>query len=386
MTFSSRTNWKPTDSRYIAAASAAHATGEALIDLTVASPAAVGLGMAAERVLEPLRRVENLSYDPQPFGLLSAREAVAGYYAARGAAIDAGALVLTASTSEAYSYLLRLLCEVDDEILIAAPGYPLLDVLAQVNDVRLRHYPLFYDHGWHIDRAELEAMLTERTRAIIVVHPNNPTGHYTRNAERNWLQDICTKQRIALVVDEVFLNFEIETPVQSFAAGDHPALTFVLSGLSKIAALPQMKAAWLAAVGEGSEEALRRLEIIADSYLSVSTPVQHALPHWLAAAATVQTAIKERVRNNLTRLDSALAAGTMVSRFAVEAGWYAILRLPDVAEDEEAAVRLLQQHRVLVQPGHLFGMSGEGRLVVSLLPEEEVFAEGVKQIVEFAAG
>ncbi len=387
MKFSTRTGWHRSESHYVAAVARARAADElqhTLIDLTVANPAACGLGMNSNRALAPLSRVENLIYDPQPLGMLRPREAVAAYYADRSATVAAEKILLTASTSEAYTYLLRLLCNVNDEVLIAAPGYPLLDVLAELCDVSLKYYPVFYDHGWHIDRAALETAITPRTRAIIVVHPNNPTGHYTRTGERAYLETICGQHDLALIVDEVFLDYAIDFPGESFVCGDHPALTFVLSGLSKIAALPQMKVGWMAAAGPGSGEALERLEIIADSYLSVGTPAQNALRDWLKASAVVQAVVRARVQANLAAIAEMLPPLSPITRLLVEAGWYAILRLPNLAQAEEVAVRLLKTHQVLVQPGHLFGMDEDCWLVISLLPEETVFREGFRRILEFA--
>lgn len=385
MKFSERTAWRASDSAYSTAVARARAAGKPLIDLTVTNPASCGLGMDAERVLAPLGDAGNLSYDPQPFGLMSAREAVAGYYAAHGAVAPPESIVLTASTSEAYSYLLRLLCDVDDEILIASPGYPLLDVLADLNDVKLIHYSLFYDHGWHIDSGALEQLVTPRTRAIVVVHPNNPTGHYTGVGERRFLEALCAQHGLALIVDEVFLDYSLGEVATSFMCGAHPVLTAVLSGLSKVAALPQMKAAWMAVCGPGSEQALARLELIADSYLSVSTPTLNAVPVWLEAGDAVRAAICTRVAANLNALDEMLAAQSLVSRFEVDAGWYVVLRLPDLTGDEEAAVRLIEKRGVLTQPGHLFCMAGDCRLVVSLLPERAIFGAGIAEILEFAS-
>lgn len=387
MKFSTRTTWCPSESRYVAAVVRARAMGEkhgTLVDLTVANPAACGLGMDADRALAPLSRVENLVYEPQPFGMLRAREAVAAYYAERSATVYAEKILLTASTSEAYSYLLRLLCNVHDEVLIAAPGYPLLDVLTELCDVTLKHYPLFYDHGWHIDRAALEAAITMRTRAIVVIHPNNPTGHYTREGERAFLEAICEQHDLALIVDEVFLDYAIDLTGQSFACGAHPVPTFVLSGLSKIAALPQMKVAWMAVAGPGCKDALERLEIIADSYLSVGAPAQHALRDWLEASAFVQAGIRGRVQANLATLAGMISPLSPVTCLKIEAGWYSILRLPDLVQAKEIAVLLLETQQVLVQPEHLFGMGGDCRMVISLLPEEVVFREGIRRIMEFA--
>jgi aspartate/methionine/tyrosine aminotransferase len=340
--------------------------------------------MAAERVLTPLADASNSTYDPQPFGLIHAREAVAAYYAARGAPVSPHSIVLTASTSEAYSYLLRLFCDVGDEVLIASPSYPLLDVLADLNDVKLVHYPLFYDHGWHVDSGGLEKLVSARTRAIVVIHPNNPTGHYTGVGERRFLEALCAQHNLALIVDEVFLDYSLGEDVGSFACGAHSVLTVVLSGLSKVAGLGQMKVAWMVVDGPGAVEALGRLEVIADSYLSVSAPAQNALPGWLEAGEMVRDGIRTRVTANLRALDEMLAGQCLVSRLQVDAGWYVILRLPDLAEDKELAARLVEERGVLTQPGELFGMAGRGQLVVSLLPEREVFDAGLREIVEFA--
>ena len=235
----------------------------------------------------------------------SARAAVAGYYAGHRADVDPDAVVLTTSTSEGYGYLFRLLCNAGDEVLVAQPSYPLFDFLADLEDVRLRAYPLFYDYGWWIDFAELERRIGPRTRAIVVVHPNNPTGHTTGAAERRKLEEICVRHGLALIVDEVFLDYPLgeaitETRLESFTVGPHPVLTFVLSGMSKIAALPQMKVGWIVGLGpeEVRRQAMGRLEVIADTFLSMNAPVQLALPVWLARRGEIQTQILERVRRN----------------------------------------------------------------------------------------
>jgi hypothetical protein len=253
--FSSRTSWDAGESSYAAAVREARASGGRLYDLTVSNPTRCGFAYDAEALLKPLADARALVYDPDPRGMVSAREAVAGYYAGRGAEVPVDDLVLATSTSESYSFLFRLLCDPGDEVLVAQPSYPLFDFLADLDDVRLRPYPLFYDHGWSIDFAELERAVTLRTRAIVVVHPNNPTGHWTGAREREALEALCARHGLALIVDEVFLDYSLnngplrESAAGSFACGAHPVLTFVLSGLSKIAGLPQMKAAWIATLG-----------------------------------------------------------------------------------------------------------------------------------------
>lgn len=332
-------------------------------------------------ILAPLADAKALVYDPNPQGMQRAREAVAGYYREHGATVDPDALVLTTSTSEGYGYLFRLVCNAGDEVLVAQPSYPLFDFLADLEDVKLKPYPLFYDYGWWIDFAELERRIGPRTRAIVVVHPNNPTGHGTTAAERRKLEELCKQHGLALIVDEVFLDYSLERTeaeaLVSFAVGPHPVLTFVLSGMSKIAGLPQMKAAWIAGFGPElvRHDAMGRLEVIADTFLSLNAPVQIALPHWLEGRKKIQEQILNRVRMNL---GCAVESGVEV--FRVEAGWCAILRLPRLGMGREVAETLLQEHGVIAHPGSFYGIAEGGRVVVSLIGPAEEFAVGMKRI------
>ena len=269
------------------------------------------------------------------------------------------------------------------KLLIAQPSYPLFDFLAQLENVRLIPYSLFYDHGWRLDAESIRRQITSRTRGIALVHPNNPTGHFTKDAERAELEALCEEHGLALIVDEVFLDYGIGGHSgRSFASGPHPVLTFVLSGLSKIAALPQMKAAWIAAFGPEPDlrPALDRLEVMADTFLSMNAPVQCALPSWLAKRAGLQSQISARAEGNLRELDSILAEQDLVSRLAVEAGWYAVLRVPAVIPGEQLAVLLVRDHGVSVHPGYFFGFAGDGWVVVSLLTAPEEFRPGVLAI------
>jgi aspartate/methionine/tyrosine aminotransferase len=323
-------------------------------------------------------------YDPEPKGLSSARDAVSLYYRDHGAEVDPNHIFLTTSTSEAYSFLFRLLCDPGDEVLIGQPGYPLFDFLAQLDDIRLIPYQLFYDHGWHLDLDALRRRITPRTRAITLVHPNNPTGHFTRAAERAAIEDLCREHNLALIVDEVFLDYGIppQEGQPSFVTGDHPVPTFVLSGLSKIAALPQMKAAWIACF---AEDALQRLEVIADTFLSMSAPIQHALPEWLQHRAMLQQQIQDRVVVNIATLDTILSRQTLVTRLEIEAGWYAVVRVPELQSQEQTALDLLLKRGVVVHPGGFFGFSGQGWLVVSLLGEQKEVERGIDELCrEFA--
>ncbi len=357
------------------------AAGARLWDLTASNPTVCGFTYDAGSILGPLNDREALRYEPNPRGVLSAREAVSRYYRDHGARVDAEQIFLTSSTSEAYSFLFRLLCDPGDEVLIGQPGYPLFDFLAQLDDVRLVPYELFYDHGWHLDLQALSRRITPRTRAIAIVHPNNPTGHFTRDRERAALEEVCREHRLALIVDEVFLDYGLpgHEAGQSFATGSHVVPTFVLSGLSKVAALPQMKAAWMACFAE--PEALQRLEVIGDTFLSMSAPIQHALPAWLSERGMPQEQIRKRLEHNLATLDAILLRQTLVSRLDVEAGWYVVLRVPGLQSEEETALELLRKRAVVVHPGGFFGFSGQGWLVVSLLAPEGEFAAGMEAIV-----
>ena len=381
MRFSARTDWDVAETRLARALRQRRAAGLPLLDLTASNPTRCGFHYDEAAILAALGDRRAMQYDPDPRGLMRAREAVARYYAGHGAAVSPDKIFLTTSTSEAYSWAFRLLCNAGEEVLIAQPSYPLFDFLAQLEDVQLRPYPLFYDHGWHIDVAGLRERIGPATRAVAVVHPNNPTGHWTR--ERSELESLCANHGLALVVDEVFLDYPLtDSAAASFAAGEHRALTFVLSGISKIAALPQMKAAWIAAAGpEGQlRPALERLEVVADTFLSMNAPVQWALGDWLDSAGAVQEEIRHRTRANLHVLDAALGRCPVVTRLAVEAGWYAVLRVPALERDEDLAIRLIEECGVSVHPGYFFGFSGDGWLVASLLTPEEEFREGIEAI------
>lgn len=380
--FSGRTAWDLSETELARAVRERRAAGLPLVDLTASNPTRCGFEYDGAEILAGLARPEALVYEADPHGMLRAREAVCGYYAALGARVETKNLFLTPSTSEAYSYLFRLLCDPGDEVLIAQPSYPLFDFLAQLDGVRLVPFPLFYDYGWHLDAETLRRAITPRTRAIAVVHPNNPTGHFTKAAERRELEAICAERGLALIVDEVFLDYGLGAKAEpSFASGEHPALTFVLSGLSKIAALPQMKAAWIAAFGPEADlrEVLARLEVIADTFLSINAPVQCALPEWLEGRWAIQEQIRERLRQNLAALDRELE-GSSVSRLEVEAGWYAVLRVPAIEPDEALAARLVREHGVEVHPGSFFGFPGSGWVVLSLLTLEREFSRGIRSI------
>lgn len=381
--FSRRTNWSLTPNRYSVAIHAKRASGATLLDLTASNPTTIGLRFESERVLAALSMPEGLRYEPAPNGMLHARRAVSAYYAGMGFQVSPDSVVLSVSTSEAYSYCFRLLCDPGDEVLVPQPSYPLFEFLADLQDVRLVPYRLLYDHGWQIDFHSLEAAISNRTRAVLLVNPNNPTGSYVKTAEQYLLNSICSKHQIAIIADEVFLDYSLGGPTtESFVTNDG-ALTFTLSGLSKICALPQMKLAWTVLSGppEIVYEAIARLEVIADTYLSVNAPIQWALESLLSTRSQIQEQLIARIRRNLSELDSQLNSQSLVSRLKVEAGWYAILRVPATRSDEELSIELIEKDEVLVQPGHFYDFGSDGYLVISLITPEREFQDGLKRVL-----
>ncbi len=381
MRFSQRTNWNTEESELARAHRLRIEAGLPIADLTASNPTRCGFKYPPG-LLAALTHPQALDYDPQPMGSLRARQAVCGYYSQLGPELDPEQLVLTTSTSEAYSFLFRLLCDPDSEILVPQPGYPLFDFLAVLDDVRIKPVPLLYDQGWQIDPAGFLRAITPDTRAIVLVHPNNPTGHFTKPWEAEALAKICRQFDLSLIVDEVFLDYGFSAPGQSFAAGLIGVPVFVVSGLSKIAGLPQMKAAWIVATGPGHADAITRLEVIADTFLSMNAPVQCALPAWLEDRAAIQTQIKNRVTANLAMLDSQLLRLPEVKRLEAEGGWYAVLRIPALDSDEQTVLALLDRG-VWVHPGYFFGMAESGWLVVSLLAQESEFSIGVTALVDY---
>jgi alanine-synthesizing transaminase len=381
--FAKRTNWNLETNRLSAALAAHRAAGKPLIDLTLSNPTECGFQYDEEAILSALRNPAALRYEPNPRGLAVARSAVAQYYAERAAIVSNDDIFLTTSTSEAYSYVFRTLCNPDDELLIPAPSYPLFEFLADIQDVRLAGYPLVYDYGWQIDFHALEQAITPRTRGVIVVHPNNPTGHFAKPEEMRKLSEICAARGIAIIADEVFLDFALnEKQIATFAANSG-ALTFTMSGLSKICGLPQMKAAWLMASGPEAwkTEALARLEVIADTYLSMSAPIQLAIPALLEQRHAFQKQVIARVNENLSELDKQLGGQKSCSRLKVEGGWNAVIRVPATRSDEELALELLVTRGVYVHPGHFYDFSSEGIVMVSLITPEKEFLRGLRQLL-----
>ena len=438
--FSERTNWRLTPNRFTQAVQEARARGAHLLDLTASNPTRVGLEYDSEAILGSLRSQQALDYEPQAKGLLEARQAITRYYSEtfprgeRHVVVDPERIVLTTSTSEGYSFVFRLLCNAGDELLVPKPSYPLFEFLADLQDVKLVPYPLIYDHGWQMDFHSLEQAVTPRTRGVVAVHPNNPTGSYVKSAEVELLNAFCRERGLALIVDEVFLDYQLNASVakaptpkhfpdraaegaappndevdvrldtgslharsdrhspirrlgrddsgKSFVRNDD-VLTFTLSGLSKISALPQMKVAWIVTSGPAEQvaDAMGRLEVIADTYLSINAPVQWAFPVLMEQRHSIHAQLIARVKRNLEELDRQLADQKACLRLCVEGGWYAVLRVPVTRSDEELAIALVMEKSVIVHPGHFYDFESDGYLVLSLIAPWEEFAEGVRRVL-----
>jgi len=435
--FSDRTNWKLAQNRFTVALEKVRASGAKILDLTVSNPTRAGLHYDERAILSALASPRALDYDPQSKGLPEARAAVAAYYREEHGVhdLDSEQIVLTTSTSEGYSFVFRLLCNAGDELLVPKPSYPLFEFLADLQDVRLVPYPLIYDHGWQMDFPSMEKVVTERTRGVVVVHPNNPTGSFVSAGEIEMLNKFCREHGLAVIADEVFLDYGLDddgaasgndhggtdalvrlverssttvdaavnsrslhAPVdrhsplhglgrddKSFLsfAGNREVLTFTLSGLSKVVALPQMKVAWVVTSGprQEVEAAMGRLEVIADTYLSMNAPIQWAVPALLEQRKDIQRQLMERVTKNLAELDRQLAQQKSCERLTVDGGWYAVLRVPVTRSDEELAIELVREKSVLVHPGHFYDFPSDGYLVLSLIANEEEFGEGVGRVL-----
>jgi aspartate/methionine/tyrosine aminotransferase len=382
--FSSRFHWDLRPNRLTRLLDEKRRAGASVLDLTESNPTHAGLSYPDE-VVQALADPRGLTYDPQPAGSLAAREAVCRYYAEAGLTVEPDRVLLTASTSEAYAYLFKLLADPGDEVLVPRPSYPLFEFLAAMESLRVVPYPLVCHGGWSLDCHALAAAVTERTRAVILVNPNNPTGSFLKRDELRFLIDLCQGRGLALISDEVFADFAFAEDPQRVRtlAGGSAVPAFSMSGLSKIAGLPQMKLGWIVISGPAaaSAEAREKLELIADTYLSVGTPVQHAAARLLELGKAIQKQIANRTSANLDGLKGAIGAESACRVLPVEGGWNATLQVPRTRREEEWAIEMLGEHDVLVQPGFFYDFESEAFLVLSLLTEPETFREGCQRLL-----
>ena len=363
--FSRRINWNAPTNR-LTLARQRH--GADILDLTESNPTRAGIDYPLDELSEVFARASRPPYTPDPPGLLSAREALAKHLAC-----NAEDLIITASTSEAYAFLFKLLCDPGDEIVTAIPSYPLLEHLSALELTSLRPFPLELHSRWEIDLSRVRDAITARTRAIVVVNPNNPTGSFVAADEQEALAGLG----LPIISDEVFLDYPLESRGSTFAPQD--VLTFTLGGLSKSAGLPHYKLGWIRVSGPNRKDAIGALELIADNFLSVGTPVQAALPDLLRIAPRIRSAIAARIRRNLDHLRSISVPSVRV--LPVEGGWSAVVRVPSTESDEELALRLIEKEGVIVHPGYFFDFPADGYLVVSLLTEPKTLSEGARRIM-----
>jgi len=385
VTFSSRVPADLGSNRLAHAVHRKRAKGEPLVDLTESNPTRAGFEYRSD-LLAPLAHPRGLVYEPSPFGLLEARRAIAGDYQRRGTTIDPERIALSASTSDAYSLLFKLLADAGDEVLVPRPSYPLFDHLTRLDEVTAIPYDLEYHDGWTIDQSSLERAVTPRTRVLLIVSPNNPTGSFVKAEELDRLQAICAARDVVLIADEVFSDYELQPGARASAGrvlDSRDALVFSLGGLSKSAGLPQVKLGWMAIGGPDAlvDRAVERLELVCDTYLSVATPVQAAAAELIGHTAAVRSQIQTRIAANYRSLVEQTATVPACRALHAEGGWYGVLQVPSLGSEEDLVVALVERAGVLAHPGYFFDFARESFLVVSLLPPERVFADGVSRVL-----
>jgi aspartate/methionine/tyrosine aminotransferase len=388
VTFSSRVPADLTANRLARAIARLRGEGAAFIDLTESNPTRAGFDYPAD-LLAPLARPAALAYRPHALGGAEARAAVSDDFARRGHGVDPARVALTASTSEAYSLLFKVLCDPGDEVLVPRPSYPLFEHLTRLDAVHAVAYDLEYHGRWEIDMDRVERALSPRTRAVLLVNPNNPTGNYVTLGEIDRLALACRGRGVALISDEVFADYELNAAdaQRGSLLGRDDLLGFTLGGLSKTVGLPQVKLGWIAVSGSDTivNAALQRLELVCDTYLSVSTPVQVAAPELLSHGAEVRRQIHQRVRRNHERCAALVESHPDCDLLRAEGGWYAVLRVPTLMSEEELVLALLERDHVLAHPGYFFDFPRESFLIVSLLAPEAAFDRGVARLLERAS-
>ena len=386
MKFSKRVSQWPADANPITEAlERLRKAGRAVIDLTQSNPTKCSFNYLTPGILAPLRNGKNLRYEPDPHGLLEGRKAICRYYADKGIPLEPEQIFITSGTSEAYSFLFRLLLDINDKILIPQPSYPLFDYLAGLNDAAVGNYSLVYENGWRIDMENFERQIQKGAKALIVLNPNNPTGNFISQKERERINDLCGARDLPVISDEVFLDFILDkkgVDPKSFA-GNNKVLAFTLSGISKILGLPQMKLSWIVVNGPENlrREAISRLEIIADTYLSANTPSQRALAAWFKGQRRIHGEMRARFLENRDYLTEKTSKVKNIEILKCEGGWYSILKIRSQFSDEETVLRLLKEQGVLVYPGYFFDFEGEDYLVLSHLLPPERFRAGIDRLL-----
>lgn len=385
--FSRRTQWESSSNRLTEILDARRASGGRVIDLTLSNPTLCGFSYPVEQILGAISGAESLAYRPDPHGLLPARESVSAYYRSRGIDVDPADIFLTASTSESYTLLFRLLCNPGDAVVVPTPSYPLFEYLAAVNDAETFPYRLVHDDRWRVDIASLRKSMVRSAKALLVVEPHNPTGMSLSGEERKEASSIAVRHGAALIVDEVFNEYRFDDTAIIPTYPDE-GLGFLLNGLSKMAALPQMKIGWIAVRGNRKPrlEARSRLEILNDMFLSANTPAQAGLGKLLEAGASVRDGIRKRTADNLALLRESLDGVAGCRVLPCDGGWNAVVRLPGGLGDEECATGLLDETGVYCYPGYFFDFEEDDVIVVSLLPAREEFTEGMALMTEWISG
>ncbi len=383
--FSERTNWSLATNPLLSALGRLKENNVQVFDLTESNPTACGFSYLNERITAVLSREENNTYAPHPAGLLSARQAISDYYQRKSYDVPPERLFLTSSTSEAYSVILRLLLNPGEKVLVPAPSYPLFEYLIELNDNEVSQYPLVYDGQWKVDVETLSQKINAKTRVMILVNPNNPTGSFVDKKDLAEINRLAHKYNLSIICDEVFLDYGFDPKQKPLSlVANEPALTFVLGGISKSLGLPQMKLAWVALGGPQKliQSASERLEVILDTYLSVNTPSQNALSGWFQSQPAIQAEILQRLNGNRKFIEENILAGSRCRFLNAQGGWYAVLKLPGFKSEEEWALKFLREDHVFVHPGYFFDLPEGPYIVVSLLPKPEIFAEGLSRILE----
>ena len=384
MKFSKRTNWNFTPNQISQTLDRLKKDKIDFIDLTESNPTQCQFNYLNKKLLKNFQNKENLSYDPCAQGLKEAREAISCFYAKRKLCVNPEHILLTSSTSEAYSYLFRLLADQDDQILFPRPSYPLFQFLTEINDVTMSQYSLVYGQSWSINFKELCKNIKENTRGVVLVNPNNPTGSYVSIDEIDRLNKICIEKNIPIISDEVFHDFNFDDFLEKTSLiGNHKVLTFVLGGLSKSLGLPQMKLSWIVVNGptKDVENAILRLDMLMDTFLSVNYPVQRSLSDWLSNSEEIEQEIKLRIRKNREFLQNQLKSVKGCELLQADGGWSATISLLSSRSEEDWVMKLLNSYHVLVYPGYFFDFQNEGKFVISLLPYPDIFSEGIQRVL-----